>query len=52
MDGCPRLQHRTVKVLRKRPELFRQLLALHVGEVSPRHLAVDGLTFGWELLTA
>jgi flavin-dependent dehydrogenase len=51
MDGRPWLQRRTLKVFRQRPEVFRTLLALHVGEASPRHLAVDGLTFGWGLLT-
>jgi len=52
LDGRPRLQRRTLQVFRKRPEVFRTLLALHVGNVSPLHLAWDGLTFGWELLTA
>ena len=51
MDGRPWLQRRNLKVFRKRPELFRRLLALHVGEVSPRDLAKDGLSLGWELLT-
>jgi flavin-dependent dehydrogenase len=51
LDGRPRLQRRAVKVFSKRPELFRRLLALHVGEVSPRDLALDGLTLGWGLLT-
>ena len=39
-------------VFRKRPEVFRRLLALHVGALSPFHLALDGLTLGWGLLTA
>jgi flavin-dependent dehydrogenase len=52
LDGRPRLQRRTMRVFHKRPEVFRTLLALHVGDVSPLHLAWDGLTFGWELLTA
>jgi flavin-dependent dehydrogenase len=52
LDGRARLQRRTLQVFRKRPEVFRTLLALHVGNVSPLHLAWDGLTFGWELLTA
>jgi flavin-dependent dehydrogenase len=52
LDGRPRLQHRTLQVFRKRPEVFRTLLALHVGDVSPLHVAWDGLTFGWELLSA
>ncbi len=52
LDGRPRLQRRTLQVFRKRPEVFRTLLALHVGSVSPLDLAWDGLTFGWELLSA
>jgi flavin-dependent dehydrogenase len=52
MDGRPWLQRRNLKIFRKRPELFRRLLALHVGEISPRDLAKDGLSLGWELLTA
>jgi menaquinone-9 beta-reductase len=52
LDGRARLQRRTLRIFRKRPEVFQTLLALHVGDVSPLHLAWDGLTFGWELLTA
>jgi menaquinone-9 beta-reductase len=51
MDGRPWLQARAMNVFHERPELFRRLLALHVGEVSPRDLAIDGLSLGWELLT-
>jgi menaquinone-9 beta-reductase len=52
LDGRPRFQQRTLQVFRRRPELFRRLLALHVGSLSPFHLALDGLTLGWGLLTA
>ena len=52
LDGRPHLQRRTLQAFRKRPEVFRRLLALHVGELSPFHVAVDGLTLGWGLLTA
>ena len=52
LDGRPRLQHRTLQALRKRPDVFRRLLRLHVGVLSPLHLALDGLTLGWGLLTA
>lgn len=52
LDGRPRLQRRTLQVFQKRPEVFRRLLELHVGVLSPLHLAVDGLTLGWGLLTA
>ena len=52
LDGRPWLQRRTLQALQKRPDIFRRLLELHVGVLSPLHLAVDGLTLGWELLTA
>jgi len=52
LDGRPRFQQRTVHAFRKHPEVFRRLLALHVGTLSPFHLALDGLTLGWGLLTA
>ena len=52
LEGRPNLQRRTVRVFRKRPQVFRTLLGLHVGDVSALDLAWDGLTFGWELLTA
>jgi flavin-dependent dehydrogenase len=52
LDGRPQLQRRTLQAFRKRPEIFRRLLELHVGALSPLHLAVDGLTLGWGLLTA
>jgi flavin-dependent dehydrogenase len=52
LDGRPGVQQRTLQVFRKRPEIFRRLLALHVGSLSPFHLALDGLTLGWGLLTA
>ena len=52
LDGRPLFQQRTLQVLRRRPEIFRRLLALHVGMLSPIRLAADGLTLGWGLLTA
>jgi flavin-dependent dehydrogenase len=52
LDGRPRLQQRVLKTFRQRPEIFRSLVAFHVGRLSPLNLALDGLTLGWELLTA
>jgi menaquinone-9 beta-reductase len=52
LDGRPRLQRRTLQAFQKRPYVFERLLELHVGVLSPLHLAVDGLTLGWGLLTA
>jgi flavin-dependent dehydrogenase len=52
LDGQPRLQGRTLAVFQKHPEIFRRLLALHVGALTPRELVWDGLTLGWRLITA
>lgn len=52
LDGRPGIQRRSLRVFRKHPDVFRRLLALHVGNLSPIHLAMDGLTLGWGLLTA
>jgi menaquinone-9 beta-reductase len=51
LDGRPRIQRRTLQVFRQHPEVFRRLLALHVGNLSPLHLAMDALTLGWGLLS-
>jgi flavin-dependent dehydrogenase len=51
LDGRPRLQHRTLQVFQRRPEIFRRLLALHVGALPPSQLVLDGLSLGWGLLT-
>jgi flavin-dependent dehydrogenase len=51
LDGRPGMQRRTLQVLRKHPDVFRRLLALHVGNLSPLHLTLDGLTLGWGLLS-
>ncbi|HEV2398399.1 MAG TPA: NAD(P)/FAD-dependent oxidoreductase [Candidatus Sulfotelmatobacter sp.] len=52
LDGRTGLQDRTLRVFQKRPQIFRRLLALHVGAVPAQHLVWDGLTLGWGLLTA
>lgn len=52
LDGRPRLQRRTLQVFRQQPDIFARLLALHVGALSPRNMALDGISLGWGLLTA
>jgi len=52
LDRRPRLQRRIVQAFVRHPSVFHRLLELHVGVLSPLHLAVDGLTLGWGLLTA
>ena len=52
LDGRPRLQHRTLQTFQERPQIFRRLLALHIGALPPQRLVWDGLSLGWGLLTA
>ncbi|MFZ0277379.1 MAG: NAD(P)/FAD-dependent oxidoreductase [Candidatus Sulfotelmatobacter sp.] len=52
LDGHSGFQQRTLRAFRRHPEVFRRLVALHVGSLSPFHIALDGLTLGWGLLTA
>lgn len=52
LDGRPNLQSRTLRVFRRRPEIFRRLLEFHIGGSTPLHLVGDGLSLGWDLLTA
>ena len=52
LDRRPRLQKRTLQVFREHPEIFRRLLAFHIGALAPTGLVWDGLALGWGLLTA
>jgi menaquinone-9 beta-reductase len=52
LDGRPKLQHRTLQVFERHPEIFRRLIALHVGALPPMRLVWDGFALGWGLLTA
>jgi menaquinone-9 beta-reductase len=52
LDGRSKLQHRTLQVFERHPEIFRRLIAMHVGALPPTHLVRDGFALGWGLLTA
>jgi menaquinone-9 beta-reductase len=52
LDRRPRLQQRTLRVFQNHPEIFRRLVAFHVGALPPLRLVRDGFTLGWGLLTA
>jgi flavin-dependent dehydrogenase len=53
MDRSAALRNRALKVLCGNPALFRRLLAIHLGEVSPLDFGVMGAaSLGWQLLTA
>jgi flavin-dependent dehydrogenase len=53
LDRHPRLRNRTLRAFAARPALFRQLLAVHVGEQTlPHFLLRHGAALGMGLLAA
>ena len=32
------------------PEIFQDMLAMHVGALSPLHFAANGVALGWRML--
>lgn len=46
----PRLRKRVIAALAAKPEIFRILLAAHVGAASPAPLAAKAVSLGFELL--
>jgi 2-polyprenyl-6-methoxyphenol hydroxylase-like FAD-dependent oxidoreductase len=52
LDARPALRRRFMRALSSEPDIFERLLAVHVGETSPRHLAATGAFLGWRFLTA
>jgi 2-polyprenyl-6-methoxyphenol hydroxylase-like FAD-dependent oxidoreductase len=52
LDAQPALRKRVLRTLSSEPDIFRRLLAVHVGESSPRHLAAMGALLGWRFLAA
>ena len=45
-----RLRDRLMRIFAKKPNLFAQMLATHVGAASPLQAAGNGLVLGWSLL--
>lgn len=52
MDMHPKLQQSALKILERHPEIFQRLVEFHVGILPPSRLVYEGLTLGWDLLTA
>lgn len=52
LENRNRLRHRVIKVLAAKPAIFADLLALHVGALSPVRSALAGLSLGVQLLAA
>ena len=51
MDRWPLLQSRALRALASRPDLFADLLAMHVGKLSVTGFLKTGLHLGWEIVT-
>jgi flavin-dependent dehydrogenase len=47
-----RLRQRTMQVFQSHPESFAGMLAMHVGEDSASERISNGISLGWQLLTA
>lgn len=52
LDNQPKLRNRAMRALAAHPELFARLVAVHVGDTSPGHLAFTGALLGWHFVTA
>jgi flavin-dependent dehydrogenase len=51
MDHAPWLRQRALPALAAHPELFRGLLAMHVGTARKTDFAADCVSLGWRILT-
>ena len=53
MMGChARLRRRTMQVFELRPQSFSRMLSMHIGDASARTYLANGISLGWQLLTA
>ena len=52
LDNQPKLRSRAMRALAAHPELFARLVAVHIGDTSPGHLALTGALLGWRFVTA
>jgi len=52
LDNQPKLRNRAMRALAAHPELFARLVAVHIGNTSPGHLASTGALLGWRFVTA
>jgi menaquinone-9 beta-reductase len=52
LDNRPKLRNRAMRALAAHPDLFARLVAVHVGDTSPGHLASTGALLGWHFVTA
>jgi len=51
MDRRAWLRQRVLRALASEPRIFRKMLAMHVGALSPRDFAANGWALAWQMLT-
>jgi flavin-dependent dehydrogenase len=51
LEDRHRLRRRAFRAMAARPAIFARMLAMHVGQLSIREFATNGLELGWRLLT-
>ena len=51
LDSRSRLRRRAIRAMACHPALFGRMLAMHIGEVSPKDFLTNGLALGWHMLT-
>jgi menaquinone-9 beta-reductase len=51
MDRSNFLQQRTMKAFAARPRLFADMLAMHVGQLSPTRFTAAAAMLGWQMAT-
>ncbi len=51
MDRHACLRTRVLRALASEPRIFRKMLAMHVGALSPRDLAANSWALAWQMLT-
>ncbi len=52
LDWKTSFRQRAMRAFNADPRIFNRMLAMHVGELSPVDFAANGLSLGWQLLTA
>jgi len=52
LAGDAWLRARAMRTMHRRPELFARLLAIHVGDATPKDVLATGAQFSWQFLAA
>ncbi|HZS52989.1 MAG TPA: NAD(P)/FAD-dependent oxidoreductase [Bryobacteraceae bacterium] len=52
MDRSKRLRQRSLAAFESHPHLFANLLAMHIGKLTPARFAATATRLGWQVITA